>query len=65
MSSSLTIVRAIIVRLLFTCHGLVAMWRLYYVTKEPRFWYFATALGLLLVETTVTLIKRGGKEWKW
>lgn len=65
MTSSLTIVRAVFVRLLFACHGVVSIWRLYYVTKDKRYWYLATSLGLLLVETTVTLVKKLGKEWKW
>jgi len=65
MSSSLTIVRAVFVRLLFACHGLVSIWRLYCVTKDKRFWYLAGSLGLLLVETTITLVKKLGKEWKW
>ncbi|XP_071147486.1 transmembrane protein 26-like isoform X1 [Mytilus edulis] len=65
MASSLTILRAVFVRLLFACHGLVSIWRLYYVTKDSRYWYLATSLGLLLVETTVTMVKKLGKEWKW
>ena len=63
--SYLTIARAISVRLLFTCHGLVAIWRLNYVTHDNRFWYLATAFGCLLLETSVTIIKNGGREWKW
>lgn len=62
---SFTVARAIIVRLLFACHGLVSIWLLYQVTQEPRFWYLAASFGFLLVETTVTLVRKQGKEWKW
>ncbi|KAK7093206.1 transmembrane protein 26-like [Littorina saxatilis] len=63
--SCVAIARAILVRLLFAVHGLVAVWLLANVTKEPRYWYIASALGLLLLELTITLGKKGGKEWKW
>ncbi|XP_069114044.1 transmembrane protein 26-like [Argopecten irradians] len=63
--STVTIVRAISVRLLFTCHGLVSIWRLYYVTHDTRFWYLGLAMAFLLMETSVTLVKNRGKEWKW
>ncbi|XP_022342266.2 transmembrane protein 26-like [Crassostrea virginica] len=62
---SFTIARAIIVRLLFACHGLVSIWLLNQVTQEPRFWYLSTSFGFLLVETTITLVRKQGKEWKW
>ncbi|XP_061197982.1 transmembrane protein 26-like [Saccostrea echinata] len=62
---SCTIVRAIVVRLLFACHGLVSIWLLNKVTQESRFWYLATSFGFLLVETTITLVRKQGKEWKW
>ncbi|XP_046375848.1 transmembrane protein 26-like [Haliotis rufescens] len=63
--SCFSVFRAITVRLLFSSHGAISIWRLYVVTKDQRFWYLACALGLLLLEMTVTLGKKGGKEWKW
>lgn len=32
---------------------------------RARFWYLAASFGFLLVETTVTLVRKQGKEWKW
>ncbi|PVD36910.1 hypothetical protein C0Q70_03903 [Pomacea canaliculata] len=63
--SWLSVARAVVVRLMFAVHGLVSIWRLAVVTHEIRFWYLATVLGVLLLEMTVTLGKKGGKEWKW
>ncbi|XP_029651406.1 transmembrane protein 26-like isoform X1 [Octopus sinensis] len=61
----LTIVRAIVVRMLFACHGLISLWRLYDVTKDLRFWYLAVTLVGLSFETAITVFKKDGKEWKW
>ncbi|KAL8578233.1 hypothetical protein ACOMHN_040994 [Nucella lapillus] len=63
--SFLSVARAVLVRLLFAVHGLISIWLLATVTREDRYWYMASGLGLLLLEMTVTLGKKGGKEWKW
>ena len=52
-------------RLLFAVHGLISIWLLVSVTQNTRYWYMASSMGLLLVEMTITLGKKGGKEWKW
>lgn len=61
----LTIVRALLVRLLFATHGFIAIWRLYMVKGQIWCWYLSGALAGLLIETIVTLCKKKGKEWKW
>ncbi|XP_071109194.1 transmembrane protein 26-like [Haliotis cracherodii] len=61
----LTIVRALLVRLLFATHGFIAIWRLYMVKGKIWCWYLSGALAGLLIETIVTLCKKKGKEWKW
>ncbi|CAG5124561.1 unnamed protein product [Candidula unifasciata] len=61
----LSVFRAIAVRLMFTAHGVISIWRLTTATREPRYWYLAVVLCLLLVEMTITLGKKAGKEWKW
>ncbi|KAL8584098.1 hypothetical protein ACOMHN_011713 [Nucella lapillus] len=63
--SWVSVTRAIMVRLLFAVHGLVSIWLLVTVTRDNRFWYMASGLGVLLMEMTITLGKKGGKEWKW
>ncbi|ESO88818.1 hypothetical protein LOTGIDRAFT_125533, partial [Lottia gigantea] len=60
-----TIFRALLVRMLFAAHGLIAIWRMFMVIGETWCWYLTAALGLLLVETMVTLCVKKGKEWKW
>lgn len=56
--------RAIVVRLLFACHGLVSVYHLCYVTKNATYWYITTALAGLSVEAAVTLYKKKGQEWR-
>ncbi|XP_076472640.1 transmembrane protein 26-like [Babylonia areolata] len=63
--SWVSVARAVLVRLLFAVHGLISIWLLATVTREARYWYMASGMGLLLLEMTVTLGKKGGKEWKW
>ncbi|KAH9510390.1 Transmembrane protein 26 [Bulinus truncatus] len=61
----LTVCRAVIVRLMFACHGIISIWRLTLATREPRYWYVGLVLCLLFIEMMVTLGKKAGKEWKW
>jgi hypothetical protein len=59
------VMRAIIVRVVFALHGLIAIWLLTAVTHNTTYWYMATALTGLLFETLVTLYMKRGQEWKW
>ena len=61
----ISVTRAVGVRLLFASHGVVSIWRLADVSNDERFWYLAGTLGLLFLESLVTLVKRQGKEWQW
>jgi len=60
-----TISRAVFVRVMFTGHGLFSIYRLYVVTQDPNKWYLTTALMGLLMETSITIYKKRGQEWKW
>jgi len=59
------IFRAISVRVLFGCHGLIAIWRLHTTTEKPQFWMICGALLLLIMEGVITIYKKRGNEWKW
>ena len=61
----ISVSRAVGVRLLFASHGVVSIWRLADVSNDGRYWYLAGTLGLLFLESLVTLVRRDGKEWKW
>ncbi len=57
--------KAILTRLLFFVHCILAIWRTVYVYDDARFWIISGALVCLCVETGVTLKKKRGGEWKW
>jgi len=61
----LTYTRALLVRIMFACHGLMAIWRLYMVTGHLWSWYLTGALFGLFLETLITIGKKRGHEWKW
>ncbi|XP_060073174.1 transmembrane protein 26-like [Ylistrum balloti] len=61
----MTIIRALLVRVLFAAHGVIAIWRLFMVIRKSWCWYLTGALGGLLIETIITMTKKRGKEWKW
>jgi hypothetical protein len=56
--------KAIVTRLMFLAHALLAVWRLVQTTGNV-FWLFAVSYVGLLVETVVILFKRRGQEWSW
>ncbi|XP_074655731.1 transmembrane protein 26-like [Tubulanus polymorphus] len=60
-----TVIRALLVRILFALHGVLAIWRLNVAAKDIRYWYLSLAIGGLFIETLVTLCKKRGQEWKW
>ena len=59
------IIRAIVVRLIFAIHGMTAIWRVYMVTGNAKYWLMCFALVGLLGETIFTILKKSGQEWKW
>ena len=60
-----SVIKAILTRLLFFVHCVLAIWRTVDVYQDDRFWIIAAALGLLCLETIITLSKKKGGEWKW
>ena len=57
--------RAILVRLIFALHGLLAIWLLSTIKGDATYWYIAGSLTGLIVETGVTIYRNKGQEWKW
>ena len=59
------VARAIVVRLVFALHGVLAIWHLTVVKGNTTHWGMTAALTGLLLETAVTLYVKRGEEWKW
>ncbi|XP_066297160.1 transmembrane protein 26-like isoform X2 [Branchiostoma lanceolatum] len=61
----INIIKALITRLLFAVHGLIAIWRVTNVYKASIYWVGLSGLAGLFIETCYTVGKRKGKEYKW
>ncbi|CAK9300047.1 unnamed protein product [Gordionus sp. m RMFG-2023] len=57
--------KAIFVRFIFGLHSFLTIWRVVAVKRNPLYWYMAFLLWPMIVETTVAIIVRKGKEYKW
>ncbi|XP_071944111.1 uncharacterized protein [Antedon mediterranea] len=57
--------KAMLTRVIFTLHSLFAIYIVTIVTADTRYWTLALAVAPLLIESTITINKRKGKELKW
>lgn len=57
--------KALVTRLLFLLHSLVAVWRVTWVKEEHRYWLLALLNLLLVLETVLTLKFKRGRGYKW
>ena len=58
-------IKAILTRLIFSLHGLIAIYRVVTLKKDEWFWYLATTIILLIFEGIFTLTIKKTQEWKW
>uniref|UniRef100_A0A8C4S1I6 Transmembrane protein 26 n=1 Tax=Erpetoichthys calabaricus TaxID=27687 RepID=A0A8C4S1I6_ERPCA len=56
---------AILSRILFTVHGILTVWRVVAVKRNPIFWLLLAGVALLMVEMVATLKFTHKGEWKW
>ena len=65
VSHSINIIKAVMMRLIFSLHSLIAIVYVYIVKQDE--WYFVNIVGVvfLLIELFITIIKRKGKEPRW
>ena len=59
------IVMALLVRGVLFVHATVAVWLLVSLTGKMLLWCLLATNLLLVAETLLTLLKRGGRESKW
>ncbi|EDO40016.1 predicted protein, partial [Nematostella vectensis] len=60
-----TVFKAILTRLIFASHAMVAIFWVTLVTKQESLWHLSWILVGLFVETLVCLFYRHGDEYKW
>ena len=67
----LSAIKALVTRLIFLTHALVALWRTAYVFGGDRWllvtpnWLLPIPHCLLVVETIVVMAYKRGEEWRW
>ncbi|CAH0404085.1 unnamed protein product [Chilo suppressalis] len=61
----LATIKAVITRLVFACHGIIAIWQVTVFKKNTEYWYLASPILLLIFEGLFTLTIKENQEWKW
>lgn len=62
---ALKVTKALIARILFATHSIIAVWRLYADGKNIYLMLIALAPVSLFLEAFVTILWRHGDEYKW
>ncbi|XP_018319464.1 transmembrane protein 26 [Agrilus planipennis] len=65
MSKIFAVIKAIITRLVFAGHGVIAVWQVTIFKKNTIFWYLTSPIILLFFEGLFTLTVKENQEWKW
>ncbi|XP_075989626.1 transmembrane protein 26 [Anticarsia gemmatalis] len=60
----LATIKAVITRLVFACHGIIAIWQVT-LFKDDEYWFLASPILLLIFEGVFTLTIKENQEWKW
>ncbi|CAH1642752.1 unnamed protein product [Spodoptera littoralis] len=61
----LATIKAVITRLVFACHGIIAIWQVTLFKDDIEYWYLASPIMLLIFEGVFTLTIKENQEWKW
>ncbi|XP_060808500.1 transmembrane protein 26 [Amyelois transitella] len=61
----LATIKAVITRLVFACHGIIAIWQVTLFKNNIEYWYLASPILLLIFEGIFTLTIKENQEWKW
>lgn len=59
------ILRALAARLLFSIHGLIAIWRVASLYQDGIFWLFVLIIIAMFVEGILNVLQRQGAETRW
>ncbi|XP_059489086.1 transmembrane protein 26 [Neocloeon triangulifer] len=65
MAKVVASIKAIVTRVVFGSHGLLAIWQVTILKKDLHFWYLSAPILLLFFEGIFTLTIKRSQEWKW
>ena len=65
MAAFIETIKAVVTRVVFSLHGLLAIWKVVNDTNDPWFWYLASTILVLAFEGIFTLLIKETQDWKW
>ncbi|CAL8111502.1 unnamed protein product [Orchesella dallaii] len=65
MAKIIVVLKAILTRIIFGSHGLLAIWRVTEIKNDPYYWYLTASVFALAFEGIFTLTIKKNQEWKW
>lgn len=65
MTKIISTFKAILTRLIFSAHSLIAIWQVTAYKKDIIYWALCGPLVLLLMEGIFTLMIKKTQEWRW
>ncbi|KAK4879515.1 hypothetical protein RN001_007661 [Aquatica leii] len=65
MATFIDSIKAVITRLVFSAHSLLAIWQVTIFKKNVFYWYLCSPILLLFFEGIFTLTIKENQEWKW
>ncbi len=65
ITTSINIIKAIMMRVIFSAHSLIAIVFVYLIKQEQLYFWNLIGIFFLAIEAFVTIYKRKGKDPKW
>ncbi|EDV44233.1 uncharacterized protein Dana_GF16125 [Drosophila ananassae] len=65
MAKIISTIKAILTRIIFSAHSLLAIWQVTAIKKDYKYWTLCGPLLLLLLEGIFTIMIKKTQEWRW
>ena len=65
LRAAITVIKALLARCLFIVHMVFAIWAASCVAGSAAVWALISVLGLFVIETIYSIVRRKGQEPKW
>ncbi|KAH8246821.1 hypothetical protein KR032_000845 [Drosophila birchii] len=65
MAKIISTIKAILTRIIFSAHSLLAIWHLVIIKEDHKYWTLCGPLLLLLLEGIFTIMIKKTQEWRW
>ncbi|XP_017052392.1 transmembrane protein 26 [Drosophila ficusphila] len=65
MAKIISTIKAILTRIIFSAHSLLAIWQVVAIKSDIKYWALCGPLVLLLLEGIFTIMIKKTQEWRW